>query len=260
MRKAKKVIYFVCALVILLSAWNIICMNIAEKNTEEYYSALAQQAHADDGNVSAGMSVPSDIASGAGSGVVNQWILEMREQNHELSGWITVPDTVIDYPVMQTKEDDDFYLTHNFSCSTDRHGTPFADVNCRIGESDNIIIYGHHMKDGTMFADLMKYKDRSFCEGNGPVRFCTPESSLSFEVFCVMAISAHEAEDFPYYRYTDFEDEAEFSEYLQNSSRYSVWSGKMPEYGEKMLTLSTCEYSKEDGRLVVMARCLQDAL
>lgn len=259
MRKAKRVIYFVCAVIILLSAWNIICMNAAQKETDDYYSTLAQHAHPYTGDQTGPVqkSFSSDVEAGEGQEeTVNQWLLDLRAQNRELAGWITVPGTVIDYPVMQTEKDDDFYLTHNFSCGRDRHGTPFADVNCSTGESDNLIIYGHNMKDGTMFAGLMNYRDSSFCEKNGPVMFYTPQRTMSFEVFCVMVISAKEAEDFPYYQYTDFKDESEFSRYLQNCSHYSVWSGKMPEYGEKMLTLSTCEYSKEDGRLVVMARCL----
>ena len=84
------------------------------------------------------------------------------EKNHDLIGWITIEGTRIDYPVMQTKEKPNFYLKHAFDKSYSRYGVPYIAENCDIDVSDNIVIYGHHMNNGSMFSDLCRYADEDF--------------------------------------------------------------------------------------------------
>ncbi len=244
-------------MIIIFSSWNLWKIKKSENDTNILYSSLAGQV-----DVNSGVSETvinddddDDVNSGYKEPVINQWLIDMKEQNRDTVGWIEIPDTVINYPVMQTKEDNDFYLDHNFERSEDKHGTPFLDVNCRTDESDNLIIYGHHMKDGTMFQNLMLYKDTDFCEKNDDIKLYTPERNFNFRPVCVMVISSDETEDFPYYKYINFSDEKAFSDFFEKCRKYSIWiSNDLPDYGEKLLTLSTCEYSKENGRLVVIAK------
>lgn len=162
----------------------------------------------------------------------NAWLLDLQKQNEELVGWIRIPGTVIDYPVMQTGSDNDYYLTHDFNREENAHGAPFLDVNCKIGVSDNLIIYGHHMKDGTMFQNLMKYKDAAFCESNGTVEWDTPEETCEYQIIYVMLISAEEAERFPYYKCIDLSYEEIYEGFLKQCSRYAIWpEWRTPESG-----------------------------
>ena len=259
MKKLKRILYPLCAVIVLFALWNLWKIRQSTEKETLLYQELASQAHAvetveqqteeqDQSN-----EMPDDVMAGSHP-VKNQWLLELKKQNEELAGWLTIPDPVIDYPVMQTAEDNDFYLDHDFERKEDPHGTPFLDVNCRIGESENLIIYGHHMKDGTIFQNLMLYKDAEFCENSGYVQFDTVEESAQYQVIFVMLISAEEAEDFPYYKCTDLSDDEIYQGFLKQCSRYAIWQAeKLPESGTKLLTLSTCEYSKDDGRLVVVA-------
>lgn len=89
-------------------------------------------------------------------------------------GWIKVEDTKINYPVMQSKEEPNFYLRHGFDKAYTVYGCPYVQENCDVdAPSDNLIIYGHHMNDQSMFAGLMKYQSKSFWENHKTVQFDT---------------------------------------------------------------------------------------
>ena len=97
---------------------------------------------------------------------------KVYEKNNDLVGWIKIKNTNIDYPVMQTKDDYSYYLKRNFNKKSSIYGTPFVGEGCGINpNSDNVIIYGHNMKNGTMFADLNKYKDKEFYESHKEVQW-----------------------------------------------------------------------------------------
>ena len=88
----------------------------------------------------------------------------LYEQNDDFVGWITIDGTAIDYPVMQSIGSPDFYLKHNFQKAYSDYGIPYVDEACAVGLSANTVIYGHHMKDGSMFSSLVKYADKSYFE------------------------------------------------------------------------------------------------
>ena len=123
--------------------------------------------------------------------------------------------------------------------------------------SDNIIIYGHHMNDGSMFAGLMKYKEQSFWEEHKTISFDTLTDRCEYEVVAVFktVVYTDSAESFRYYQFTDAENEAEFDEYIAKCKELALYdTGISAEYGDKLITLSTCEYSRNNGRLVVVAK------
>lgn len=253
MKILKAMLYSMCAVVITLSAWNLWKIQQSENDTTELYTSLSKQVYHLEEQQEA--TTGNDVMSGEQVQIVNPWITELKKQNRELIAWLRIPNTIIDYPVMQTKEDNDYYLTHSFDMNQDRHGTPFVDVRCRVGKSENVIIYGHHMKDGTMFQNLMLYKDAEFCKNNENIQLFTAEETFSYKVICVILIGEREMEAFPYFNYIDFQDAERFHEFWEKCGEYAVWKTEGPVvYGNALLTLSTCEYSKGNGRLVVIAQ------
>lgn len=250
-RKIKLVLYPICGAVIVTAGWQLWKMMCSMQHTEELYAELTEVREENAGSVEEMMA--------------NPWLLELQEENPEVAGWIRIPDTRIDYPVMQTEEDNDYYLNHDFNRESNAHGAPFLDVNCRIGESENLIIYGHNMKDKTMFQNLMLYKDAQFCESNGTIEFDTPEKSMYYQVIFVMLLSAEETEEFPYYQYIDLSDADRYQEFLEMCAQYAIWerdgwqsqgqqaAEQSSGICDTLLTLSTCEYTRKDGRLVVVA-------
>ena len=134
-------------------------------------------------------------------------------QNSDLAGWIQIDGTGINYPVMQSKHDPDFYLKHNFEKADSPHGCPYVQANCDLQTpSDNILVYGHNMKDGTMFSDLLQYKRESFWEQHRIIQFDTLTAQAEYTV---MAVFRGEAEDlFAYYQFADAETPQEFAAYV----------------------------------------------
>ena len=107
---------------------------------------------------------------------------DVYAQNSDLVGWVSIPGTRIDYPVMQTKDNPDFYLKHAFDKSYSSYGVPYVQENCDIGISDNLVLYGHHMNNGSMFSDLCKYESEDFYREHKIIHFDTLESFGEYEV------------------------------------------------------------------------------
>ena len=177
------------------------------------------------------------------------------EQNSDFVGWITIDDTGINYPVMQTKDDPNFYINHGFDKSYSNYGVPFVQADCEIGESDNVIIYGHNMKNGTMFSDLEKYADKSFFSEHRYIRFDTLRDYGTYEIFAVFRTVAYSEDGFKYYGFVNFDDAEDFNGYVEKCKELSLYdTGVSAVYGDKLLTLSTCEYTRTNGRFVVVAK------
>ena len=176
--------------------------------------------------------------------------------NNQMVGWLIIPGTEISYPVMQTPEQPDYYLKHNFKKENSDHGCLYAREVCDINKpSDNITIYGHRMKDGTMFARLDKFMERSFFEENPYIYFDTLQEQHTYQVLSVFRTSATVGKGFAYHAFVDAGNEEEFLDFVDTCKDLSLYdTGVTAAYGDKLITLSTCEYSQENGRLVVVAK------
>ena len=176
------------------------------------------------------------------------------EQNHDFVGWIRIEGTNIDYPVMQTPDNPDFYLKHGFDKEYSAYGVPYMQENCVLGQSDNLVIYGHHMNNGSMFADLCKYTDKDFYEEHKTIRFDTLSEFGEYEIVAVFKTVAYSEDGFKYYHFVDG-DEEEFDSYIAKCRELSLYdTGVTAKYGDALITLSTCEYSRTNGRMVVVAK------
>ena len=177
----------------------------------------------------------------------------VQAQNSDFVGWLSIPGTNIDYPVMQTVDEPNFYLKRGFDKQYSDYGVPYVQENCDLALSDNCVIYGHHMNDGSMFADLCKYADADFCREHPTIAFDTLSSLGKYEVVAAFKFNTNR-ESFKYNEYT-LMDEAQFAEFMENVRARQLYdTGVTAEYGDQLLTLSTCEYTYPNGRFVVVAK------
>lgn len=177
--------------------------------------------------------------------------MELKSQNADFIGWIKIDDTNINYPVMQSRTPN-FYLRKNFNKEYSYYGTPYISELCNTEKSDNLIIYAHNMKNHQMFGDLEKYKSKDFYNSHRYIQFDTLNSKGTYEIISVLKTTA---DDFDYQNYTDFTDEEQFNTFIDKCKSLSLYDTETnAAYGDRLITLSTCEYSRKDGRLVVIAK------
>ena len=178
---------------------------------------------------------------------------QLKEQNSDFIGWITIEGTNIDYPVMQSVDDPEFYLDHDFDKNYSVYGIPFLDSNCGLGESNNLIVYGHHMTSETMFHEISYYKDQNFWKEHPLVQFNTVDEIAEYEVVSCFCWDT-EGDSFRFNQYTDL-DQNRFAEYMENVYQRQYYStGLEAIYGDDLLTLVTCDYTYSNGRFVLVAR------
>jgi len=182
--------------------------------------------------------------------------LPFYELNNDMVGWITIPDTKVNYPVMQTPDNPDYYLKRNFYKMGSDWGAIYAREVCDINRpSDNITLYGHHMKDGSMFAQLSKFQFQDFWQTHQTFTFDTLYEHHTYKIWAVFKTSANIGDNhFPYHRFSDAYSQEEFTEFVETIKKLDFYdTGITPVYGDKLLTLSTCEYTLANGRFVVCA-------
>ncbi|MCD8039352.1 MAG: class B sortase [Lachnospiraceae bacterium] len=181
-------------------------------------------------------------------------------KNKRLIGWIKIDDTVIDYPVMQTVNNE-YYLNHNFNQEEDNNGCIFMDYQCDVIKGcDNIILYGHHMKSGKMFGTLNKYSQKEYYEEHPVIQFDTIYEKGEYQVMFVFRSKVYSEEDvnFKYYQFINAGSEKEFNSYINEMAALSLYdTGVTAAYGDKLLTLSTCDYQESEGRFVVVAKRIE---
>lgn len=184
----------------------------------------------------------------------------MLAENSDFKGWITVPNTKIDNPIYQT-DNNDYYLTHNQKKQTSAYGALFFDCENIITEEEtdkNLVIYGHHMKNGSMFANLTKYRNLDFYKQNPTLEFSTLYKSSTYKVFSVFVLNASKEDDNGYiYNISrkNFLDDDDFNSWADEAYQRSlINTGVDIVNGDNIITLVTCVYDFDDARLVVMAR------
>lgn len=179
----------------------------------------------------------------------------LYELNPDIVGWLEIENLGISYPVMQTPDRPDYYLKRNFSGESNAHGCLYVRESCDVFDpSDNVTVYGHNMKNGTMFAGLKKYLSKDFWQENQTFRFDTLYERHTYTVFAVFTTTATVGKGFPYHCFEYADDEADFDDFIASCKELSKYdTGITPAYGDKIICLSTCEYSQVNGRLVIAA-------
>ncbi len=186
---------------------------------------------------------------------------DLLKYNKKLIGWLKIADTNIDYPVMQT-DDNEYYLTHNLKQEYDKNGSIFMDTACDVLKpSTNFILYGHHMRSGNMFGNLTKYEKESYWEKHKLITFDTIYEHGTYEVMYVFRSHVYAADEiaFKYYQFIDCNGEVEFASNMEEMAKMSLYdTGVTATYGDRLLTLSTCDYEEAEGRFVVVAKRIGD--
>ena len=177
---------------------------------------------------------------------------KLKRKNKECIGYSEVSETSISYPIMQTRDNLDFYLKHDFNKNYSFYGTPYLSAYCDLKKSDNLIIYGHNINGGKMFGVLEQYKDKEFFNKRRKIYFTT-DKKREYEVFAVMSVNIHE---FECWKFVMAKDEKEYDEFIDKVEEHSLWRQEnKPKYGEQMLMLSTCDNGKgDDWRIVVIGK------
>ena len=191
-----------------------------------------------------------------------QLYLSAKQENQEVIGWISIEGTDISYPLLQTI-DNSYYLTHNYKNESSQYGSIFLHKNSVLtNEFSNLIIYGHNMNDGSqMFSSLLNYTDKDFFNSHKTIKITTDTKEYVYSIFSVFKSKVYNNDDtnvFRYYSYTDLTDQNKFNEYVSNCKKYQLYNtSSSAVYGNQIITLVTCEYSQDNGRLVVVGKKLK---
>lgn len=181
-------------------------------------------------------------------------INKLYEENKDIVGWLKIDNTTINYPIMQNINDPNYYLHRDFYKNYFSYGTPYMAKQCNLN-SDNIVIYGHHMKNNKMFGELEKYKSKDFYNNHKIITFTTLEKEYSYEIFAVFKTTVYTKNTFRYYENINFENKKMYNDFINICKDKSLYqTGIEIKDKEKLITLSTCEYSNKNSRLVIVAR------
>ena len=178
----------------------------------------------------------------------------LQKQNSEIVAWIEIKNTKINYPVVQGS-DNSYYLNHNYKKKYSVNGAIFLDKDYVWDPpSSNLLIYGHH----TTFKDLLKYENKNFYKKHPTIRLTTNQEDVNYEIIAVFKSKVYyqsEKNVFRYYYFINAKNEKEYNDFVANSKKASLYdTGKTANYGEQLLTLSTCSYHTKDGRFVIVAK------
>lgn len=241
----------VCAALFLFSGFMLFRQYSDEKQSAEAFDKIAALVQEE--------TPPTDEPQESETPPPEQTAFEryaaVYEQNSDFVGWISIDGTNIDYPVMQTIDNPNYYLKRSFEKQYSDYGVPYVQENCDLEISDNCVIYGHHMNNGSMFADLCKYESEDFYQSHKIIRFDTLSGFGEYEIVAVFKTVAYSEQGFKYYHFARADSAEDFDDYISKCKELSFYdTGVTAEYGDRLITLSTCEYSRQNGRMVVVAK------
>lgn len=194
----------------------------------------------------------------------------LYEQNSDIIGWLKIDGTIIDYPVMQTMGDEDYYLEYDFNKEENSNGCLIMDTDSTVGvgtekyhyingttPSTNLIIHGHTMKSGMMFGGLKNYSDESYGREHRIINFDSLYEKREYELISIFYSQVYRNTDevFKYYKFFQADTQEEFNDWYNNIKAMSLYeTGVEAEFGDEFITLSCCSYQVEDGRFVVVGK------
>lgn len=200
----------------------------------------------------------NSVSTATGEKQILKEYRKFYEEDHDFYGWIKVEDTDIDFPVMFTPDDPNFYENKNLEKEACKSGGWWIWIDGRTTEdTENVIIYGHNMKYGEMFGSLKKYKEPEFYETHKYIQFDTLYERGTYEIISVVKTRDYgEGENqYRFYDHTELDSEEEFQEYVDNAKKNACFPIETTaEFGDRLITLSTCDKWTEEGRLLIVAK------
>ncbi len=178
--------------------------------------------------------------------------------NEDMVGWLVIPGTNVDYPVMWTPGDENYYLYRDFEKKDNANGCLILDTDSSLSPiTTNLIIHGHNMRSGAMFGNLTDYEDENFSKEHSRIVFYTEECVRNYEIVAVFRSQVYKKKDevFKFYKFFQADTEEEFNDFYNNIKELSLYDTNVAaEFGDRFITLSTCVYHVENGRFVVVAK------
>lgn len=178
--------------------------------------------------------------------------------NSDMVGWLQIPGTNIDYPVMWTPRDENYYLYRAFDGSENKNGSLILDTDSSLDPlTTNLIIHGHNMRSGEMFGNLTDYEDPDYFEDHKQIILYTGECQRNYEIVAVFRSQVYKKNDqvFKFYKFFQADTQAEFDDFYKNIKDLALYdTGVTAQFGDHFITLSTCVYHVEQGRFVVVAK------
>lgn len=257
MNKVSKIILMLLIVILAISSYFFIKELVKNKKETDIFDDLQEIVENPENTTNENQFIDILEKEESNLSSENTYNLEnIAKINSDIIGWIKIDGTNIDYPIMQNG---DYYLHKDIYKNYSSHGTPYLAFYCDVKKSDNLIIYGHHMQDNTMFSQLEKYKNYNFFLNHKYIKFYTIEDGRTientYEVMIAFKTIAYSDAGFRYYSYTDFQNYEDYAEFVENCRNLEFYyTGVVGTHQDKYITLSTCEYSQKNGRMVVVAK------
>jgi len=255
-KKGKLLIIILLSVILIASIAYMVFYFVNQSKNENSYDDLYEKIEEN--------TVSENAEGNVGQEYVDT-VIDLRKENEDVKGWIKIDDTNINYPLLQSADNNDYYLNHNYKKEKTSYGSIYLNYKSDIkNPNSNLIIYGHDMKDGQMFKDLLKYTNKEFYDNHSIVKIATDESYAEYQIifaFKSRVFYQDEKNVFRYYQYYDFENEEKYNEYLDNCRKIQLYdTGVTANYGDQLITMITCEYSQENGRMVVVAKKINNEI
>ena len=251
-----KILFLFCFAILIVSAWNI----------ADYFLVAGKQDNIvdDSREIWYGADQDENLTEEDKEAIKSETVEKLLEKNNDFKGWIRISGTQVDNPVYQTK-DNDYYLNHNQNKQSSIYGALFFDYRNKITETEtdkNLIIYGHEMKNGSMFGSLKKLKNLNFYKQNPVIEFSTIYKDSTYKIYSIFILNAEKEDDDGYiyniYR-QNFSGEDDFNSWTDEAYERSIINTNVDvKYGDNIITLVTCSKDFDNARLVVMARETRD--
>lgn len=265
--KALRIIYNTCMVVLacVFVACAVYLINYfwqskkSEDKVDDLRQLIVEDDATDDVNTATTQDAEKKIEFVDIDGVkVQKKFEKLYRKNSDFIGWLSISGTVIDYPVMQTPDNEEYYIDRDFDGEYSSAGTLFVDTSSDVKKpSDSILIYGHNMKTGKMFHELLEYEDEEYYTKHKFITFDTIHGNGTYEVIAAFRTKIYPKDytGFKYYQFFEAQNEKEFMNYVDNCKSMTPYNiSATASYGDKLITLSTCAYHDKNGRFVVVAR------
>ena len=260
MSKTKKIIYIIVIMLLIttiaISSFFLLKQVLQEQKQDKEFEQLEEIINIPNEEDITSNDKTKDNKKNSNNKNTKIDLQKLKSINSDIVGWIKIDGTNINYPIMQNE---DYYLRRNFYKQYSTYGTPFIASYCELNKSDNSIVYGHHMNNHKMFADLEYYKNKSFYNNHKYIKLYTLEDGKTientYEVIVAFKTVAYSNKGFNYSSFYNANTRLEYCDFISKCKELELYStNNSAVYGDKLLTLSTCEYSQKNGRMVVIAK------
>ena len=246
------IIIICCLSVICYKFYNYFIDEKLNNEIQSYAPTISDVYLSDDGGESSSNEIQDNddlVESEENNKTINTNEEELKSINSNYEMWIQIPNTEINYPIVQA-EDNEYYLKHNFKNESNMSGTIFVDYRNNIDEDKNIIVYGHNMRNGTMFNNITKFKEDSFFNSNDTINIIRNNTLYQYEIFSVYVEDESKVS-----LDIEFIDDEAFVKYVSNEGLKSMYNKDITISKEdKIITLVTCSYEYTGARTILVAK------